>query len=69
MLVVVIYDARILQTGQSKKHGHGHDMTRYGYADTAFLKKVGHGHVRDTLIFNNNNISNHILKDGIILTL
>ena len=40
------------------------NTTQHGHADTAFLKKVGHGHVGDTLIFNNNNnnISNHILK-------
>lgn len=50
---------------EQRSMGHGH-------ADTAFFKKVGHRHVVDTLIFNNNsnnNKFNHMLKDNITLTL
>ena len=47
---------------EAKKHGHG---TRHGHTDTAFLKKVGHGHVEDTLIFNNIIIINLIISNHI----
>ena len=48
-----------LSMGTDKRYGH--NTTRHGHTDTAFLKKVGHRHVGDMLIFNNIIVINLII--------